>query len=79
MSVVLDFNTVDQFVSEQNERGSDVRWDGWTLVFFRKSRDNKGYLKPFGAFRKGNWGFETRVAVDNSGKWRVPSRNVKHS
>ncbi|AXH69720.1 hypothetical protein HWB79_gp090 [Streptomyces phage LukeCage] len=79
MSVVLDYNSADTFVNEQRKLNNDVRWEGWTLVFFRKSRKNLGWNKREGAYRNGNWGFETRVAVDNDGKWRVPSRNVRNS
>ncbi|UMO76378.1 hypothetical protein SEA_TOMAS_234 [Streptomyces phage Tomas] len=79
MSVVLDYNSAETFVTEQNKLNNDVRWEGWTLVFFRKSRDNRGWNKREGAFRKDNWGFESRVTVGTDGKWRVPSRNVRNS
>ncbi|AXH67370.1 hypothetical protein SEA_WOFFORD_234 [Streptomyces phage Wofford] len=79
MSVVLDYNSVEAFVTEQRKLKNDVRWDGWTLVFFRKSRNFSGWSKPNGAYRNNNWGFETRIAVGNDGKWRVPSRNVRNS
>lgn len=79
MSVVLDFNSVDEFVSEQKTRGNDVRWDGWDLVFFRKNRDERGFTSRYGAYRHGNWGFETRVAVNAHGKWKVPERSVKNT
>lgn len=79
MSVVLDYNSVDEFVTTQKEKGNDVRWEGWDLVFFRKSRNHSGWSKREGAYRNDNWGFQTRVTVGNDGKWRVPNRNVKHS
>jgi hypothetical protein len=66
MSVVLDYNSADTFVNEQRKLNNDVRWEGWTLVFFRKSRKNLGWNKREGAYR-------------NDGKWRVPSRNVRNS
>lgn len=79
MSVVLNYNNVDKFVAEQNELGNDVRWEEWNLVFFRKSRNDAGWSKREGAYRNNNWGFQNRIAVDSDGKWRIPSRNVKHS
>ncbi|WNM73068.1 hypothetical protein SEA_PERSIMMON_225 [Streptomyces phage Persimmon] len=79
MSVVLDYNSVDQFVESQQKAGNDVRWEGWDLVFFRKSKNQSGWSKRDGAYRNDNWGFQTRIAVGNDGKWRVPNRNVKHS
>jgi hypothetical protein len=78
MSVVLDFDSVDAFVTEQKARGNDVRWDGWTLVFFRKNRDERGFTSKYGAYRHKNWGFETRVEVNSFGKWKVPARSVKN-
>lgn len=79
MSVVLDYNSVEQFVTTQSKLGNDVRWEGWDLVFFRKSKNQSGWSKRDGAYRNDNWGFQSRIAVGNDGKWRVPSRNVKHS
>lgn len=79
MSVVLDYNSVEQFVTTQSKLGNDVRWEGWDLVFFRKSKNQSGWSKRDGAYRNDNWGFQSRIAVGTDGKWRVPSRNVKHS
>jgi hypothetical protein len=77
MSVVLDYNNVDKFVTGQVEAGNDIRWEGWDLVFFRKSKNQAGWSKRDGAFRDDNWGFQTRIAVGADGKWRVPNRNVR--
>jgi hypothetical protein len=77
MSVVLDYKSVDQFVETQKSLGNDVRWEGWDLVFFRKSKNDSGWSKRDGAYRNGNWGFPNRIAVGADGKWRVPNRNVR--
>lgn len=79
MSVVLDYNNVDTFVTEQKALGNDVRWEEWNLIFFRESKNQAGWSKRDGAYRNDNWGFQTRVTVGADGKWRVPNRNVKHS
>ncbi len=81
--VVLNFDSVDGFVREQRKQGSDVRWDGWDLVFWKPS--HYGFSNKNGAFRRGvngkrgRWGVETRVTVNGDGLWKVPSKNVKHS
>jgi hypothetical protein len=64
----LSFSRVDRFVEVQQELGNDVRWDGWTMIFFRQHRG--GFFK--GVHRNGTYGFETRVEADDKGFWNVP-------
>lgn len=81
--LVLGIKKVDKFVNAQQELGNDVRWDGWTMVFFRPhvgavySVDEAG--RPNGVWHNGSYGFETRVECDNRGLWEIDFRNVKHS
>lgn len=66
---------IDAFVDEQIALGNDVRWDNYTLVFFRP--EPKGIYSPAGAFRNGTWGLENRTDLDNDGIWKIDWRNVK--
>jgi hypothetical protein len=69
----------ETFVKRQNSlrhnSNDDVRWDGWTMVFFREAP--QGVYSKNGAFRNGTWGFENRVAVSEKGTWEVDYKDVK--
>lgn len=73
--LTLGVKKADKFVREQKELGNDVRWDGWTMVFFRPS-PAAVYSKD-GAFREGVWGFDNRVEVNDKGLWEIDYRNVR--
>lgn len=72
--LTLGIKKADRFVTEQQALGNDVRWDGWTMIFFRPS-EAAIYSKD-GAFRNGVWGFNNRVALNDKGVWEVDFRNV---
>lgn len=74
-TLTLGHRKIDSFVEEQIALGNDVRWDGWTLIFFRP--EPKGVYSKDGAFRNGQWGFENRTPVNDSGLWEIDFRNVK--
>lgn len=81
---VVNHKNVHRFVKEQNARDNDVRFDGWSLVFFHptpygydrpvKKSDN---VRTSGAFRDGRWGIETRVEIDTTGAWSIPPKSVR--
>jgi hypothetical protein len=76
--ISLDYKSAHKYVREQRGRGTDVRWDGWDMVFWIPTRH--GFTNKRGAFRNGRWGMESRVTVSNDGIWTVPAKkNVKHS
>jgi hypothetical protein len=80
MSNVLELTGLkraERFVSEQHEAGSDIRWEGWDIVFFRPSE--LGRTSKQGVIRDGVYGFDNRVVVDSDGVWRVDFRNVKRT
>lgn len=76
--LTLGIKKVNKFVDEQRKLGNDVRWDGWTLVFFRPS-PLAIYNGKDGVYRNGEWGFDNRVEVNDKGLWEIEYRNVKHS
>jgi len=71
---VMDYKQAHQFV-ERKQRGIDVRWDGYNLVFFKPTPF--GFTNPKGEFRNGKWGMKSVVSVDSDGTWKVPTKNVK--
>lgn len=74
MLALRGLRRAERFVTEQQARGNDVRWDGWTMVFFRAAdfaRKDKN-----GVFRNGTWGFDNRVEPNTDGVWEVEYRNV---
>lgn len=72
--VVVDYNSVETFVDEQTQKGNDVSWDGWTLVFFKQNPN--GFNDRNGAFKDGKWGVKARVDVDRDGLWKIPVKYV---
>lgn len=79
-NLVLGVKKADKFVKQQQELGNDVRWDGWTMVFFRPSPAAKYAVdengRANGVWRNGSFGFESRVEVNEKGHWEVDWRNV---
>lgn len=73
----LDYSAAHRFVREQRKMGSNVRWDGWDIVFWKPTRH--GWTNKNGAFdrKKERWGVESRVVVGTDGIWKVPNKNVK--
>lgn len=65
----------EKFMRRQQELGSEIRWDGWTMVHFFP---HPAAFRKGGAFRNGRYGFETRIEVDSKGAWNVPPRLVLH-
>lgn len=75
MSLTLDYSAAHKFVREQRRIGNDVRWEGFTMVFWKPT--HYGFTNVKGAFRNGRWGMETRVAVGDDGTWKVAGKNIK--
>lgn len=75
--LTLGIKKVDNFVRQQQELGNDVRWDGWTMVFFRPSE--RGVFSKHGAIRNGVYGFDNRVSPNEKGVWEIDFRNVKRA
>lgn len=74
MLTLKSLDKAEQFVADQAEKGGDVRWDGWDIVFHRPA--DTAFFSRNGAFRNGAWGFENRAAVTTKGEWKVDRRDV---
>lgn len=70
--IVLTYDKVDNFVNKLQNKGVDVRWEGWDMVFFKS--DKRALRSTNGRYRNGAWGFETTVSPDTAGKWLVDYR-----
>lgn len=75
--ISVGYSEVDSFVSDQRASGSDVYWDGWTMVFWRPNKN--GYGDRCGSFRNGRWGVQARVDVESDGTYRIPTKYVATS
>lgn len=74
--ITLSFDKVDNFVARLQRKGVKVRWEGWNMIFF-KELDNPD-LRNRSLRRLGvEWGLETVVSPDATGKWQVPNRLVR--
>lgn len=75
--IPLTLDKVDRFVAKMQRKGIKVRWDGWDMVFFRQ--DHRAITSPKGRRYGGEWGFETVVSPNSSGKWLVSYRLTRGS
>jgi len=67
--IALNDKRVDGFVAKLQRKGINVKWDGWTMVFFKEDRRA---LRSAKGRRQGDlWGFETRIRPNNKGLWLV--------
>lgn len=79
----LGYKKAHKFVTEQQKLGNFVRWDGWTMVFFRAnpsamySVDKNGKANGVWNREASSYGYETRVEPNSRGLWEVDYRNVK--
>lgn len=72
----LGIRKIEAFVNTQQELGNDIKWNGWTLEFFRPS-DQAIYNAKDGVFRSGQWGYLNQVEVNEQGLWSIDYRNIK--
>lgn len=73
--LTLGIRKIEAFVSEQQSLGNNVRWNGYTLEFFRP--EPKAIYSKDGAYRDGEWGYLNTTDVDSDGLWHIDFRNVK--
>jgi hypothetical protein len=78
----LGYKKAHKFIEEQKALGNDVRWDGWTMVFFRAHPAAMYSVqdgRPNGVWSRtsDSYGFETRVEPNEKGLWEIDWRNVK--
>lgn len=82
--ILKSLKSAERFISNQQDLGSTVKWDGWDIVFFHpndyaamtvESRVGRAVFNR----DTGRWGFETRVSPNTEGQWEVDHRNVRHS
>jgi hypothetical protein len=74
--LTLGIRKIEAFVKNQQELGNNVRWNGWTLEFFRAA-EQAIYNARDGVFRDGQWGYLNKVEVNSKGLWEIDFRNVK--
>ena len=72
--VQVNFDQADAYVAQQKARGVDVRWDGYTMVFFKANPN--GFGDKNGAYRNNRWGVQVRIDCDAEGIWQVPPKSV---
>lgn len=72
----LTLKGVEVFIQRYNKNNQESYWDNYDLIIWKK--DYTGYTNVKGIFRKGSWGISERVAVNDSGVWRLPNKYVRH-
>lgn len=70
--IALTLDKADGFVAKLQRKGIPVRWDGWDMVFFRPDRHAMRHVN--GRRLGDEWGFETVVSPNSSGKWLINYR-----
>jgi len=74
--LTLGIRKIEAFVKNQQELGNNVRWNNYTLEFFRPA-EQAIYNARDGVFRDGQWGYLNKVEVNDKGLWEIDFRNVK--
>lgn len=74
MLTLKSLSKAERFVKSQNDKGNDLRWEGWTIISF--APDEAAIYSKNGAYRHGVWGFENRYAVNDQGEWNIDRRDV---
>jgi hypothetical protein len=74
--LTLGIRKIEAFVKSQQELGNNVRWNNYTLEFFRPA-EQAIYNARDGVFRDGQWGYLNKVEVNSKGLWEIDFRNVK--
>jgi hypothetical protein len=74
--LTLGIRKIEAFVKSQQELGNNVRWNNYTLEFFRPA-EQAIYNAKDGVFRDGQWGYLNKVEVNSKGLWEIDFRNVK--
>jgi hypothetical protein len=88
--ITVGYRQLESFVAAQNALDVNVRVEGWDLVFFVPKKravlapvkwNTHGTVRTSGAYdrKTGQWGIESRVSCDNTGKWRVPERVIRRT
>jgi hypothetical protein len=79
--IALNVDKADGFISKLQRKGVKVRWDGWTMVFFKTNPYARTVVKSNtgerAVYNNGEWGFETRISADEKGSWLIPYRLAK--
>lgn len=73
--LTLGIKKIEAFVKSQQELGNNVRWNNYTLEFFRPA-EQAIYSKD-GAFRDDAWGYLNKVEVNDKGLYEIDYRNVR--
>lgn len=61
----LDYDAAHRFV----EGYPMARWEGWDILLFKPTRAGEHNKK--GAYMNGEWGIQTRISPDSTGKWKL--------
>lgn len=69
---MLNLQQAEKFV----DTTPNTWWENYDIVIWTPT--HTGWSKKNGKFHKGQWGIAKRVAVNNSGFWKVPT-NVRSS
>lgn len=51
-------------------------WDNYDLVIWKE--DSSGFTSIKGMFKENAWGTAERIAVNDKGIWKLPTKYVKH-
>lgn len=77
MLTINSLAEAERFVTRQQRLGSDIRWDGWDMIFFREAP--QAVYSTDGVYRNGTYGFDNRSEIQQDGTWSVDYRNVRRS
>jgi hypothetical protein len=72
----LTLKGVEVFIKRSQTKSQESYWDNYDLLIWKET--SGGFTNIKGMFRKDQWGVTERIAVNEQGIWKLPTKYVKH-
>jgi hypothetical protein len=72
----LTLKGVEVFIKRSKTKSQESYWDNYDLLIWKETPG--GFTNTKGMFRKNQWGVTERIAVNEQGIWKLPTKYVKH-
>ena len=72
----LTLKGVEVFIERSKTKSQESYWDNYDLLIWKETPGGFTHIK--GLFRKDQWGVAERIAANEKGIWKLPSKYVKH-
>ena len=74
--LTLNLQGVKVFIGRFQSSDRDCYWNNYELNIWEKN--NSGYFRKDGSYKKDSWGILQRINIENDGTWRLNKKYVKY-